>query len=115
MTEKVLADAKTGWIMIIIGGILQAGCAVGLDYTNSFTDILWDAIVVVFLVLSMICLYKAIDSVIGFSVSYVVWIAIGVFGAIIVSLILGLEVITLPMVFFILLMMGGVVGLRSNN
>lgn len=114
MTEEK-PDYVKGWSMVLLGGLFQIGWAVGLDYTNGFTDIMWDAIVVVFLILSMICLYRAIDSRIGFSVAYVAWVAVGVFGALLTSALLGLETITLPMVFFIALMMGGVIGLRSSG
>jgi quaternary ammonium compound-resistance protein SugE len=88
--------------------------AIGLDYTNGFTDPLWDAIVVIFLFLSIWCLSFPMKTGIPVSTSYTVWIGLGVIGTIIVSAILGLEIITLPMALFLAVIVGGVVGLKMT-
>ncbi len=102
------------WILIILGGFLQLGWSIGLAYTDNFTDIMWDAITIVFLFLSMICLEYPMRLGVPFTTAYAVWIGIGVLFTVIVSYVLGLEdpPFSLGMVICLALIIGGVVGLK---
>lgn len=100
------------WLIIVLGGIFQIGWSIGLDYTDGMTNLVWDVIVVFFLVLSMLCLSIPMKSGISMGTAYAVWIGIGVILTIIVSSILGLETINLGMVVFMLVTIAGVVGLK---
>lgn len=113
-TQKKQGNKTLGWTMVVIGGLLQIGWAIGLDFTHQFTDILWDLVTIAFLVASMVFLYRAIDYQIGFSTAYIAWMAVGVLGTIVVSVLMGLETITWLSAIFIAIMMAGVVGLRSS-
>ena len=108
------AGEKLGWSLIILGGLLQIVWAIGLDYTEGFTDPLWDAIVTVFLLLSIWCLSFPMKTAIPVSTAYTVWIGIGVVGTIVVSAILGLEVLNLLTVLFLAVIVGGVIGLKMT-
>ena len=47
-------DSKTlSWLIIILGGFFQVGWSVGLNYTNGMTNIIWDVIVIVSLIISI--------------------------------------------------------------
>jgi len=107
-------NTALAWVIIVLGGLFQIGWAIGLDYTNGFTDPLWDAAVLVFLVLSMICLSRPMDMGISFSTAYAVWIGLGVVGTIAVSAILGLETINIAMVLCLMVTIAGVVGLKMT-
>ncbi len=113
--KRIPGGTLTGWLFIVLGGAFQIGWAIGLDYTDSFTDIMWDAIVIVFLILSMLCLSWAMKSGIQMSTAYAVWIGIGVVGTIITSAILGIEIITVPMALALMLIVAGVVGLKLTG
>jgi len=108
------AGEKLGWLVIILGGILQIVWAIGLDYTDGFTDILWDAIVIVFLFLSIWCLSYPMKTSIPVSTAYTVWIGLGVIGTIIVSAILGLEVLNFKTMIFLAVIICGVIGLKMT-
>lgn len=103
-----------GWLIIILGGLFQIVWAIGLDYSESFTNIMWDTIVVVFLFLSIWCLSYAMKAKISVSTSYTVWIGLGVVGTILVSAAIGLETITWTMALFLAITVGGVVGLKMT-
>ena len=109
MNNTVLA-----WLLIIAGGFLQLGWSIGLAYTNEFTDPMWDAVTIFFLVLSMICLEYPMRLGIAFTTAYAVWIGIGVFFTVVVSYALGLEdnEFTLGMGVCLALIIAGVVGLK---
>lgn len=94
------------------GGVFQVGWSIGLDYTNGMTDVLWDAVVLVSLLLSMVCLSVPMKSGINMSTAYAVWIGIGVVLTIVVSAALGLETINTGMVAFMCVTVAGVVGLK---
>ena len=102
------------WILIILGGFLQLGWSIGLAYTDNFTDIMWDAITIIFLFLSMICLEYPMRLGVPFTTAYAVWIGIGVLFTVIVSYALGLEdtPFSLGMGICLALIIGGVVGLK---
>jgi quaternary ammonium compound-resistance protein SugE len=102
------------WIVIVIGGIVQIVWAIGLDYTDGFRNVYWDAIVIVFLFISIWCLSFSMKGTISVSTAYTVWIGIGVVGTIIVSATLGLETLRLMTIIFLIIVIGGVIGLKMT-
>ena len=76
---------RVAWLLIILGGVFQVGWSIGLDYTEGMTNILWDIIVLVSLLLSMLCLSIPMKSGISISTAYAVWVGLGVVLTIIVS------------------------------
>jgi quaternary ammonium compound-resistance protein SugE len=102
------------WILIILGGFLQLGWSIGLAYTESFTNIGWDIVTIVFLFLSMVCLEYPMRLGVPFTTAYAVWIGIGVFFTVVLSYFLGLEETAFsPMMGVCLaLILAGVVGLK---
>lgn len=104
------------WILIIAGGFLQLGWSIGLAYTNEFTDPVWDAITIIFLVLSMICLEYPMRLGVAFTTAYAVWIGIGVFFTVVISFLLGLEdnEFSIGMGICLMLIIAGVVGLKMT-
>ncbi|WP_400202329.1 DMT family transporter, partial [Candidatus Methanarcanum hacksteinii] len=108
-------NKKLGWLIIIMGGIFQVGWSVGLDYTDGMTNILWDIIVLVSLLLSMLCLSIPMKTGINMSTAYAVWVGLGVMLTIIVSAVLGRETVTIGMVIFMMVILAGVVGLKLES
>ncbi len=102
------------WILIILGGFLQLGWSIGLAYTESFTNIAWDIVTIVFLFLSMVCLEDPMRLGVPFTTAYAVWIGIGVFFTVVLSYILGLEETAFSplMGVCLALILAGVVGLK---
>ena len=109
-------DTRIAWVLIILGGFLQLGWSIGLAYTNSFTDIGWDAVTIIFLVLSMICLEYPMRMGVAFTTAYAVWIGIGVFLTVVLSYLFGLESegFSWPMGLCLALILAGVIGLKMT-
>ena len=114
MQDDTSKRTLLGWGMIIAGGFLQLGWSIGLAYTNEFTDIGWDAVTIVFLLLSMICLEYPIRLGVPFTTAYAVWVGIGVFFTVVISYLLGLEEngFSIGMGVCLMLIITGVVGLK---
>jgi len=103
-------------MIIILGGFLQVGWSIGLAYTNSFTNIFWDVVTVVFLILSMICLEYPMRMGVPFTTAYAVWIGVGVFLTVVISFALGLEStdFSWEVGLCLALIIAGVVGLKMT-
>ena len=108
-------DKRIGWVVIILGGFLQVGWSVGLDYTNGMTNLFWDAVVLISLLMSMLCLSIPMRSEINMSTAYAVWIGLGVVLTIVTSALLGIETVTVGMAVFIAVILTGVVGLKLES
>lgn len=92
------------------------GWSIGLAYTESFTNIGWDIVTIVFLVLSMICLEYPMRMGVPFTTAYAVWIGIGVFLTVVLSYALGLDStgFSWGMGVCLALIIAGVVGLKMT-
>lgn len=110
------SDTRIAWGLIILGGFLQIGWSIGLAYTDSFTNIGWDIVTIVFLVLSMICLEYPMRMGVPFTTAYAVWIGIGVFLTVVFSYVLGLDGtgFSWGMGVCLALIIAGVVGLKMT-
>ena len=104
-----------GWIIIFIAGLMEVVWAVAMGYSDGFTIWYYDVIVVVFLIVSMYLLEKALRTGIPVGTAYAVWTGIGAVGTITVSVLLGNESVTLLRVFFVLLIIVGITGLQLTS
>jgi quaternary ammonium compound-resistance protein SugE len=99
------------WIILAVAGLFEVGWAVSLKYSEGFTNLKWSAATVVLLIISMLGL--------GFSVkhlpigtAYAVWTGIGAAGTAILGIILFKESSEFWRIFFILMIVSGIAGLK---
>ncbi len=116
MDDSWKSNTTVAWALIVLGGFLQVGWSIGLAYTDSFTDIMWDAVTIIFLILSMICLEYPMRMGVAFTTAYAVWIGIGVFLTVVLSYMLNLEstAFSWQMGLCLALILAGVVGLKMT-
>lgn len=103
------------WGLIVLGGFFQVGWSIGLDYSDGMTNLIWDIIVLISLLLSMLCLSIPMKNGIPMGAAYATWIGIGVVLTIIFSALLGRESINVGMVIFMVMTIIGVVGLKAST
>ncbi len=103
------------WGLIVLGGFFQVGWSIGLDYSDGMTNLIWDIIVLISLLLSMLCLSIPMKNGIPMGAAYATWIGIGVVLTIIFSALLGRESINVGMVIFMVITIIGVVGLKAST
>lgn len=106
---------KIGWVVIILGGFFQVGWSMGLDYTDGMTNLFWDTVVLISLLMSMLCLSIPMRSGINMSTAYAVWVGLGVVLTIVTSALLGIETVTVGMAVFIAVILAGVIGLKLES
>ncbi len=116
MDDSWKTNTKLAWFLIILGGFLQVGWSIGLAYTDSFTNVMWDIVTIVFLILSMICLEYPMRMGVPFTTAYAVWIGVGVFLTVVLSYALGLDStgFSWGMGVCLALIIAGVVGLKMT-
>ncbi|MBL8950890.1 MAG: multidrug efflux SMR transporter [Myxococcaceae bacterium] len=101
------------WVLLVVAGVLEMGWAVGLKYTQGFTKPLPSVLTVVMLVTSVGLLATAARTL-PIGTAYAVWVGIGATGAAVLGIVLFDEPVTAPRVFFLVLMLVAIVGLKAT-
>jgi quaternary ammonium compound-resistance protein SugE len=105
---------STAWIQLVIAGLLEAGWAVGLKYTEGFTRPLPSVLTISGIVASMWLLASAAKTL-PIGTAYAVWVGIGTAGAVLLgSLLLG-ESMSAGKAFFLVLLLVAIVGLKLTG
>lgn len=99
------------WIYLFIAGLFEIGWAVGLKYTDGFTKLWPSVITIVGMVLSFYFLSSAVKTI-PIGTAYAIWIGIGAVGTAILGIVLFNESKEFIRIFFILLIVIGIVGLK---
>ena len=99
------------WILLIIAGLLEAGWAIGLKYTQGFTRLVPSILTIGGIVASMYMLALAARTI-PIGTAYAVWVGIGTCGAILLGMLLLGEPINAGRVFFLILLLIAIVGLK---
>lgn len=107
-------DANMAWLMLIVAGILEAGWAIGLKYTQGFTRPVPSILTGAAIVISMVLLAMAARTL-PIGTAYAVWVGIGALGAMILGILLLNEPATPMRLFFLALLLIAIVGLKSTS
>lgn len=99
------------WVFLIIAGVLEAGWAIGLKYTQGFTKPVPSVLTIVGIIASMYLLAVAARTV-PIGTAYAIWVGIGTFGAIVLGMTLLNEPATPMRLFFLGLLMVSIIGLK---
>ncbi len=99
------------WACLFIAAVFEIGWAVGLKYTVGFTR-LWPSLLTIgSMIASMTLLAIAVRSI-PIGTGYAVWTGIGALGTAVLGMILFAEPVTAARIFFLLLIVFGIVGLK---
>ena len=100
------------WIVLVFSGVLEAVWATALGRSEGFTRLGPSVVFGVALVVSMGGLaYAMWDLPVG--TAYAVWVGIGASLTVIYAMITGAEPVSVLKVIFLLMIVGGVVGLKA--
>ncbi|MER5781901.1 SMR family transporter [Streptomyces mobaraensis] len=102
------------WILLVVAGLLEVGWSVGMKYTDGFTRLWPSVLTVAGIVASMLLLSRAARTL-PIGTAYGVWVGIGAAGA----AVLGMTVLGEPAgaarIFFVVLLLVAVVGLKATS
>ena len=99
------------WLLIVIAGVLEAGWAVGLKYTEGFTRLVPSVFTIAAIIASMFLLGLGARTL-PIGTAYAVWVGIGTVGAAIIGIVRLGEPATPARIFFLVLLVVSVVGLK---
>ena len=102
------------WGYVFVAGVFEVVWITGLKYTEGFSRLWPSAGTVVAMGVSMVCLSLAVRAI-PIGTAYAVWTGIGAAGAAVVGMILFNEPRDLARLFFIVLIISGVVGLKLSS
>lgn len=102
------------WVVLFIAGVLEVGWAVGLKYTDGFTRPLPSVLTGAAIVVSMVLLSMAARTL-PIGTAYAVWVGIGAVGAAVAGMVLFNEPVTPARVFFLVLLVVAIAGLRFTT
>lgn len=99
------------WFILIIAGVFEICWAIGLKYSSGFTKF-WPSIFTVFaMVISMVLLSFSVKHI-PIGTAYAVWTGIGAAGTAILGIFLFNESSEIIRLFFMFLIVTGIVGLK---
>jgi quaternary ammonium compound-resistance protein SugE len=99
------------WVLLFLAGLLEVAWAVGLKYTDGFTRPWPTAATLVAMIGSVVLLALAVRTL-PLGTAYAVWTGIGTAGAVLLGVVLFNEPATLARLFFVGLIVSGIVGLK---
>jgi len=99
------------WIYLFIVGLFEIAWAIGLKYTEGFTNLLPSVLTIIGMILSFYFLSAAVKTI-PIGTAYGIWTGIGAVGTAIFGIILFNESKEFIRIFFILLIVIGIVGLK---
>ncbi|MBI5662408.1 MULTISPECIES: quaternary ammonium compound efflux SMR transporter SugE [Ignavibacterium] len=99
------------WIILIIAGLFEVAWAVGIKYTDGFSKLIPSIFTIICMVISMGLLAYAVRHI-PVGTAYSVWTGIGAVGTTILGIILFNESKEFVRIFFIFLIVVGIVGLK---
>jgi len=99
------------WIILIIAGLFEVAWAIGLKYTEGFTKLFPSIFTIISMIISMGLLAYAVKHI-PVGTAYAVWTGIGAVGTAILGIILFNESKDIIRIFFIFIIVVGIVGLK---
>lgn len=99
------------WLILFIAGLFEVAWAIGLKYTDGFTKLWPSVFTIVSMVISMGLLAYAVKHL-PVGTAYAIWTGIGAVGTAALGIILFNESKELIRIFFIFLIVVGIVGLK---
>ena len=100
-----------GWICLVVAGLFEVAWSVGLKYTHGFTRLWPSVLTIAAIAISMGLLALAVRTI-PVGTGYAVWTGIGAVGTAILGVILFGEPATPWRVVCLLMIVGGIIGLK---
>lgn len=102
------------WLDLFIAGIFEVVWSTCLKYSHGFSDLKFTVLTFIGMGLSFWFLAHAVKSL-PMGTAYAIWTGIGALGAVIVGVILFKEPVTLVRLFFVAMLLTGIIGLKLTS
>lgn len=102
------------WLVLVLSGVLEALWATALGRTHGFTRLVPSMVFIAAIVASMAGLAYAMRTL-PIGTAYAVWVGIGAALTVGYAMATGAESVSAPKVLFLILIIGGVLGLKASR
>jgi len=102
------------WIALVASGVVDVAWALAMKKADGFRDPFWALVSVVLLIVFVALLIKALE-VLPLGTAYAVWTGIGAVGSVTVGILVFGEPATAMRLFWIALVLAGIVGLKTAS
>lgn len=99
------------WVYLLIAGFLEVFWAIGLKFSNGFTQLIPSILTVLGMILSFYFLSLALKNL-PIGTAYAIWTGIGTIGTLIFGIIFFKEPMTIARIICVLLIVAGIIGLK---
>lgn len=99
------------WLLLLLAGLFEVAWAIGLKYTDGFSRPLLTLLTLAAMGVSVLLLAMAVKQL-PLGTAYAVWTGIGAVGTVLMGIWLFNEPATLARVLCLLLIIGGILGLK---
>jgi len=99
------------WLILVTAGLFEVGWAIGLKYTDGFTQFWPTAGTVIAMLISLGLLGIAMKSL-PVGTAYAVWVGVGAIGTVILGIILLDEAVNMARMLSLALILAGIIGLK---
>jgi quaternary ammonium compound-resistance protein SugE len=101
------------WILLIVAGVLEAGWAIGLKYTDGFTKLVPSVLTILGIIVSM-ALLSISARTLPIGTAYAVWVGIGAGGAVLLGMLFLGESASPARLAFLALLLVAIIGLKAT-
>ncbi|MBY0499830.1 MAG: quaternary ammonium compound efflux SMR transporter SugE [Nitrosomonas sp.] len=102
------------WAILIAAGLFEVGWAIGLKYTEGFTQ-LWPSIgTILAIIISLWLLGIAMQSL-PVGTAYSIWVGVGVVGTVTLGIVLFGEPVNVARLISVALIITGIIGLKLTT
>lgn len=102
------------WFVLLLAGAFEIGYALSVAGSHGFTVFSWSLIAVVFFLLTLLALSRALRTI-DLGIGYAVWAGIGAVGAALLGPVFFSETITLLQAFWLATIIAGVIWLKLSD
>ncbi len=99
------------WLLLLLAGLFEVAWAIGLKYTDGFSRPFPTLLTLIAMAVSVLLLAMAVKQL-PLGTAYAVWTGIGAVGTVLMGIWLFNEPATLARVLCLLLIIGGILGLK---
>ena len=99
------------WVSLLIAGIMETGWAVGLKYTQGFTQLIPSVLTIALMGGSFYFLSKSLETL-PIGTAYAIWTGIGAVGTVIIGILVFGESREILRILCLLLVISGIFGLK---
>ncbi|WP_336036480.1 DMT family transporter [Halobacterium yunchengense] len=104
----------SAWLVLLVAGLFEAVWAIGLAYTDGFSEPAASAVTLAAMAVSVYLLAQAVQTL-PVGTAYAVWTGIGAVSTAILGVYLFDEPVSLARAGFILLIVAGIAGLQVTS